>query len=86
MWKHRLPIDLDFGSENSYKLFDKLNYLLVLHGIGHFDIQSIKEQYEVISPSAREFADQVINNLESNKHNAKFIPHKTIIELVRRLA
>ena len=86
MWKHRLPIDSDFGSENSYKLFDKLNYLLVLHGIGHFDIQSIKEQYELISPSAREFADRVINDLESNKHNAKFIPHKTIIELVRRLA
>ena len=86
MWKHRLPIDSDFGSENSYKLFDKLNYLLVLHGIGHFDIESIKQQYQSISPSARDFADRLIHDLESSKDEARFVPHKMFIELVRKIS
>lgn len=86
MWKHRLPIDSDFGSETSYKLFDKLNYLLVLHGIGHFNIDSIKQQYSLMAPSAREFADRVVDDLDRPRIGEKTLPHKLVIELIRRLA
>ena len=83
-WKHRLPVSGDFRQSN-YKLFDKMHYILVMHGLGLFNQDSIKQQYSMIPSSQKEYADRVLNDLHFSRENYRTIPHKDIIRLVRTL-
>ena len=77
MWKHRLPIKEDF--DHSYLLFQALNFTCVLHGIGHFNIKSIKNEYNSINQLARNL---VKVELEQFKKKGEYagIPHKEYLE------
>ena len=77
MWKHRLPIKEDF--DHSYLLFQALNFTCVLHGIGHFNIKSIKNEYDGINQLARNL---VKVELEQFKKKGEYagIPHKEYLE------
>jgi tryptophan halogenase len=84
-WKNRLPTTGDFDSTSDYKLFDKMHYILVMHGLGLFNIEKIKEQYEMLPQSQKELAQRVVNDSEYSRSNYRTIPHKEIIRLVRLL-
>lgn len=84
-WKNRLPTTGDFDSTSDYKLFDKMHYILVMHGLGLFNIEKIKEQYEMLPQNQKELAQRVVNDSEYSRSNYKTIPHKEIIRLVRLL-
>ena len=77
MWKNRLPIKEDF--DHSYLLFQALNFTCVLHGIGHFNIKSIKEEYDNINQLAR---NMVKGELDAFKKKSGFagIAHKEYLE------
>jgi len=83
-WKHRLPVSGDFRQSN-YKLFDKMHYILVMHGLGLFNQNSIQQQYSMIPQHQKEYADRVLNDLHFSRENYRTIPHKDIIRLVRTL-
>lgn len=84
-WKNRLPTTGDFDSTSDYKLFDKMHYILVMHGLGLFNIEKIKEQYEMLPQNQKELAQRVVNDSEYSRSNYRTIPHKEIIRLVRLL-
>jgi tryptophan halogenase len=77
MWKNRLPIKEDF--DHSYLLFQALNFTCVLHGIGHFNIKSIKNEYNSINQLARNL---VKVELEQFKKKGEYagIAHKEYLE------
>lgn len=85
MWRHRLPIDGDFGNESSYRLFGPLNYTLILEGNNLFDRESIRKQWENFPEDIHEFADRTLSTVEFDFHAAKQLPHKLVIDLIRRL-
>ena len=84
-WKNRLPTTGDFDSTSDYKLFDKMHYILVMHGLGLFDTEKIKEQYEMLPQNQKDLAQRVVNDSEYSRSNYRTIPHKEIIRLVRLL-
>lgn len=86
MWKHRLPIEGDFGNESSYRLFGPVNYLLVLAGNNWFNKDSIKEQYSLFPPDIHEFANRSVETAKQDDLYYKKVPHKLIINLIRNLA
>ena len=81
----RLPTNGDFDQGTDYKLFQKMHYILVLHGLGLFDTQQIKKQYEMLPQDQKRLAQQVIDDLEYSRQNYKTLPHKEVIRLVRLL-
>ena len=85
MWKTRLPIADDFTDCTSKILFNEYNYILVLYGLGLIDTEMVRKQYESIPKEAKFFADQQLTNkIEHDK--LKTIPHKMMIDLIRRIS
>ena len=83
MWKHKLPQDGDFGNESSYRLFGAPHYAIILAGNNWFDLDSIREQYELLPQDTKELVERTIDE-ELHPYIRK-ISHKTIIELIRQL-
>ena len=85
MWKTRLPLSDDFTDFTSKILFNEYNYILVLYGLGLIDTEMVRKQYESIPKEAKFFADQALTSkLEHDK--LRTIPHKMMIDLIRRIA
>lgn len=86
MWKHKLPQDTDFGNESSYRLFGAPHYALILAGNKWFDLESIKQQYEILPDDVKELTERTIDESTELPSFVKKVPHKLIIDLIRRLA
>ena len=84
MWKQRMPTSDDLTSHTSKILFNEYNYALVLHGLGLFDTDKIKQQYMEYPDSIKGYANNKLREkFEFDK--IKAIPHRTMLELLRRL-
>ena len=85
IWKNKLPIagDLNTGSKNV--LFNEYNHAIVLHGLGLFDTESIKQQFESFPQAVQDYAHQSVDALRHTETSIKTIPHKMMIDLIRRL-
>lgn len=82
IWKHKMPTRNDFINVSSYALFSEYHFILVLHGLGLFDINSIRNEYlntasDATKHNALGMLDQVINM------RCQTIPHSTFVELIR---
>jgi tryptophan halogenase len=84
IWKHKLPINEDFSNFSDYILFRDANFIHVLHGLGMFDTNSIKREYEMISKNIRENADRMYNEELLSVAQNPGIPHKQLLTLIRR--
>ena len=82
MWKHRLPVADDFPNKS---LFNEYNHALVMHGMNLFNRNSLKKQYEELHPDAKQHVEHLINE-KNNFDNIKAIPHKLMLDLLRRLS
>ncbi len=84
MWKHRMPTTDDMTSHTKKVLFNEYNYAIVMHALGLFDNKSILEQYEMMPEGAKQHVESSIQHkLQFDK--TKTIPHKMMLQLLRRL-
>jgi tryptophan halogenase len=85
MWKHRLPIIDDFTSYTKKVLFNEYNHTLVMYGMGLFDQEKIMAQYDSVPQEAKHYTErQIQTKLDYDK--VKTIPHKMMLDLIRRLS
>jgi len=84
IWKHKLPISEDFSGQSGYCLFQELHFLMIMHGLELFDVEKIKQEYEMLNPLLKQAADQALeyNDVEL-MNNTVGISHKKMLELVR---
>lgn len=82
LWKTRLPIQEDFYGESNYILFNAVNYILVMHGLGLFHVDSIKNEFEMCSLSIKNHVSQIQNSIKENEM-APHITHKHYISRIR---
>ena len=85
IWKNKLPISEDFNNKTSKVLFNEYNHALVLHGLGLFDTESIKQQFQNFPQAVKDYANRSVQNLRDTESNVKTIPHKMMIDLIRML-
>ena len=83
-WKNRLPILEDFTG-SKYSLFYDANFILVMHGLGLFNTDAIKQEYEMLSKGVRDNADSVLANEEKFLKETNEITHKTMISIIRNV-
>ena len=82
MWKTKLPMPEDFASESPYKLFGNHNYILVLDGIGWFDREAIRMEYEGLPSWIKNDANLSIK-MNRIADQRKKITHKQMLDLTR---
>ena len=82
LWKHKLPVAEDFSGLSHYTLFKDVNFILVMHGLGLFDTNSIKKEYDAIPDFIKNNINEILTNNANFARTARVIPHK---EYIRRI-
>lgn len=73
MWKNRLPLGEDF--DKNYLLFNQQNFILVLHGIGFFNKEKIKNEYTLSNDMLKDLSKNIWAE-KLKKDEFKGLPHK----------
>ena len=84
MWKDRMPVADDMTAYTKKILFNEYNYAIVMHGLGLFNNESIMQQYEQMPDGAKQHVENAIQH-KLQFDNTKTIPHKMMLQLLRRL-
>jgi tryptophan halogenase len=82
-WKKKLPTDSDVVVP--FGLFETGNYIEILHGIDHFEINSIKECFDLLPLHLKQIVIQQINNIKKNNSIVPKIGHKNAIDIIRKV-
>ncbi len=81
-WKYRLPISEDF-KETHYCLFYASNYASVLHGLGKFDLNNIKNEYESHSSWLKNFTHGLIHKEDILYNHKITLSHKEYLNRIK---
>jgi hypothetical protein len=81
-----MPTEIDFDDDTNFILFKALHFVMVLHGLKLFDIDSIGEEYATLHESFKQKADEVRAHLNNESHeDHAFLTHKEFLTMVRKL-
>lgn len=83
MWQHRLPIREDFNTESRYILFTEKHHILVAHGLGLFNKESIQNEFESYCSDLKAYADKINADREFFNATIKTVPHKEYLTSIR---
>lgn len=84
IWRHHIPTIDDFINVSNYRLFNDFHHTLVLHGLGLFDLNSIRKEYEnLLSEDIKKEAERLI----ADERNLKCITvsHKMMLDIIRTM-
>lgn len=82
LWKHKLPMDEDFSGGSRHILFGDTSFIMVLHGLGHFNVESIKREYNACDQFTKNWVETTIANHEEYRANTPTIPHKQFLKSI----
>jgi len=82
-WQHKLPINEDFSHLSNYKLFGSDNFIMCMHGLGLFNRNSIKQEFESKSIMIQEEANKLIQKQFEFNNSIESVSHKEMISLIR---
>lgn len=84
IWRNKLPTADDFIESSQYRLFSDPHFILILHGLGLFDTDKIKQEYDLLTGHDIKLrAEEVIDH--ALRLRCQTIPHKTMIEYIRNI-
>jgi flavin-dependent dehydrogenase len=83
IWKRKMPIKENFYNQSEYSMFWESNFILVMHGLKLFNIESIKKEYFSIHDGLKNQAKKIIQNQIKIENEIKTISHKQYIQLTR---
>lgn len=84
-WKNHLPILEDFSSNTDYIMFNDSHHIVVMHGLGLFDSNSIKKEYMMLPKDVRQNADKIIQNAKSWDPLIPVTGHKEHLRIIREV-
>lgn len=84
-WKHKLPTREDFAGGSTYDMFRENNYILCLHGLGMFDINSIKNEYDSINNSLKGSTERLLDTIKYKEQMQGYVTHKEYIAGIRNI-
>ena len=75
MWKNRLPQLRDVGCP--WGMFSAVNYIQILYGLGWFDTEKIKQEYEILGKD-----DSIDSVLNGEDNHTFWVGHKKAIKML----
>jgi flavin-dependent dehydrogenase len=82
-WRTNLPIADDFNSQTAYVLFRDAHYLQVLAGLGLFDREKIKQEYDMMHHDIKNIAENFIRETRTLEKMNPTVSHKEFISVIR---
>jgi tryptophan halogenase len=82
-WRYKLPIKEDFNTLSDYVMFTEQHHILVMHGLGLFDTNSIRDEFNALGSFVSNNAQEVIANEQKFLLDTKEITHKMMISVIR---
>jgi len=76
-------VSWNFFHENNYELFDELDWIQVMHGLGLFNIEKIKEKYNNSFLDWAAVTDKELSMIPNEK-SWQFLSHEQTIELIKQ--
>lgn len=76
-------VSWNFFHENNYELFDELDWIQVMHGLGMFKIEKIKKTYLTDFKEWQTVTENELSIVPSEK-NWEFLSHEATIELIKQ--
>jgi flavin-dependent dehydrogenase len=85
IWKHRLPSAEDFSGDSRFSLFAEDHYIMVMHGLGLFNIESIKNEFNMNPTNIKIQADSVSRENNRFRDTVARMTHKEYITELRNV-
>jgi hypothetical protein len=85
VWQNRLPINEDFSDKTGYILFSTDHFTVILEGLGLYNRQSIRKEYEGQSNSIKQRTEMLVENLRNIDSRPVYMSHKKFIQIIRDL-
>lgn len=82
-WKYKLPIKEDFVNSSGYALFSDANFIVVMQGLGLFDNSAIKNEFDMLSPTIKDHANEILEHETNFLKETQEISHKMMIAVIR---
>lgn len=82
-WRKNLPIVDDFSHQTGYVLFRDAHYLQILAGLQLFDREAIKSEYNAMSVTSRNIAENFIRETKTFEKIDSSVGHKEFISTIR---
>jgi tryptophan halogenase len=82
-WRKNLPIADDFRGQTDYIMFRDSHYLQVLAGLNLFDLDAIRNEYDMMSYESKKVADDFIRQSQTAEKQDPNIGHKEFIAAIR---
>jgi len=83
IWKHKMPIREDFCNQSRYILFRDEHFMFILHGLGLFDIKSIKNEYNSLCVLTKNKSDAILQQNELHQDTIATVKHDEYINFIR---
>jgi tryptophan halogenase len=84
LWRNKLPSEKDFSKVTNKILFSHFHFILILHGLNLFNIESIEKEYKLTVPEdKRQQAEMIVREGATSPYTT--IPHKTMLEVIRNI-
>jgi len=84
VWKYRLPIEEDF-LDTRYLLFFPHNFISVMYGLGMFNNEYIKNEYNCLSPTIPLLIQGLIDSRNNVLDKKELITHKEFLTQKRKI-
>jgi tryptophan halogenase len=84
-WKHKLPTKEDFSDGSSYDMFHENNYILCLHGLGLFNTESIKKEYDALAFNLKSKTHEDFAAIKLSEATTTYTTHKHYLKHIRSL-
>jgi hypothetical protein len=82
-WKDNLPVEEDFNKVSKYVLFRETNHIHIMHGLGLFDQEKIKTEYEMQRSEIKNLAEEEFLANKNYEQTVETLGHKRFLEVIR---
>ncbi len=80
-WHHHIPTGADFTHNTGYIMFSHMHHIHILHGLGLFNKNSLKMQWDGLNSNLKLQIEEQIKQLKMAKYQT--ISHKQAIGIIR---
>lgn len=81
-WRNKLPIKEDFMDGTEFTLFQEVHHILILHGLGLFNCDAIRQEYEL--KLSQESKDHAIHMIQTEVNPiTQTISHKMMLDIIK---
>lgn len=83
-WRNHMPIQEDFSGLSDYIMYNDVNHILIMQGLGLFNTEQIKKEYEACSSIMKQDVENIFAYRRHEELTSKQITHREHLTRIRK--